>query len=201
MTTDIKLCSDALVLLGENAISSFDDGSDAETMGNLYEMVVEDLLSSYRWRFASTEVALTRIEVPTVTRWASAWQLPIDLLNIHKIHTGDPDYPVPFDVYIDQLVCNEDGENLVVYCDMTLRVEEAMFRPYFKTALIYALAAAAAMPVTGKESVAGFYANMALDKLMKAKLIESQGRTTPNINTSRLVRARAGSRGYRGDVA
>ena len=203
MVTDIKMCSDALVLLGENPIASFDDGSDAETMGAIYEMVVEDLLASYRWRFASVEVGLTQLENPPIMRWSSAWQLPIELLNIHSAHLGDPDRPITFDVYKDMLVTNDPGEGAIVYCDMTVRVEEAIFRPYFRTALIYALAAAGAMPVTGKEQLAGYYGNLAELKLQRAKLVESQGRTTKNVDTSRLVRARLGPRGQlvRGEVS
>ena len=58
MSTDIQLCSRALVMIGANPITAL-DGSDTSTEATvaiqIYETAVKDLLSRSRWRFAAKQ--------------------------------------------------------------------------------------------------------------------------------------------------
>ena len=51
--TDVSICSKALLKIGAQTITSFEDGTaEAEVAANLYPLVRDSLLSAYPWSFA-----------------------------------------------------------------------------------------------------------------------------------------------------
>ena len=61
MLTKIDLCSIALLKLGENPIQSLtDDSAAAKLSRTLYDTVIDALLASHPWRFATQEITLTK---------------------------------------------------------------------------------------------------------------------------------------------
>lgn len=58
MATDIEICSNALLLIGDTAISSFSDsGAGAEAANDFYQETKNEVLSYHPWTFAMKEVA------------------------------------------------------------------------------------------------------------------------------------------------
>ena len=54
--TPLDICSRALILIGAEPISSFDDGTTEATVAvNMYEDVVQAALVNSRWRFATNQ--------------------------------------------------------------------------------------------------------------------------------------------------
>ena len=60
--TDISICSNALLKIGAESITSFLDGTaEAEVAANLYPMIRDGLLASYPWSFAVGQKSLPRL--------------------------------------------------------------------------------------------------------------------------------------------
>ena len=84
--TRFDICNKALVLVGANIITSFEEATTESTVaGQLYESTLEAMLTRVRWRFASKQVQLSKLAVDPLARWESAHQLPADALLIHTI--------------------------------------------------------------------------------------------------------------------
>mgnify|MGYP001480710199 FL=1 len=59
----LDICSRALILIGAEPISSFDDGStEALVCVNLYEDIVRTSLTNTRWRFSTNQKVLNRMK-------------------------------------------------------------------------------------------------------------------------------------------
>ena len=60
--TGVRICSDALLLLGARAITSFNDGTDASSVcDRLYPNVRDFTLMMYRWSFSVKKIALAQL--------------------------------------------------------------------------------------------------------------------------------------------
>lgn len=199
--SDIRICSNALVMLGAEPITSFNDGGPGVSAGQLYPSCVQDLLSRYRWRFASGEVQLSKLLVAPRTRWRAAYQLPPGLLNVHQVTAGsatnlgqgDGD-TIAYDTYLDTIVCNVDDDATAVFADCTFLVGEDLFRPYFTAFLEHEMAARLAVPVTAKVDLAAMMEAKALRHFMLAKSLDAQSQTPRQIPHGRFVAARMGGR-------
>jgi hypothetical protein len=72
--TGVRICSDALLLLGARAITSFNDGTDASSVcDRLYPNVRDSTLMMYRWSFSMKKIALAQL----VTWQRLALRIPI----------------------------------------------------------------------------------------------------------------------------
>jgi hypothetical protein len=77
----IALCSRALIKIGANTISSFDEGSaEADVAANLYSSARDALLSSHPWSFAIAQSELSKLAEEPVADYAYAYQLPAGIL-------------------------------------------------------------------------------------------------------------------------
>jgi hypothetical protein len=60
--TPLDICSRALILIGADPISSFDDGTTEATVAvNMYEDVAQSALVNTRWRFATNQKVLNQL--------------------------------------------------------------------------------------------------------------------------------------------
>lgn len=189
--TDIDVASKALVLIGANPISDFDDGSTEATVAdNIYEMIVESALTRVRWRFASGQVQLSRLTNTPVGRWDSAYQKPTspNMLALHAVQVIDNN--IKFDIYEDKIYCNATEDDVVVL-DYTYRSATADWPPYFVRALVYDLAGVFAGSIAQKGELADHYENRGEYFYSKGANVEAQQRTTKAINTRKnLVNSR-----------
>jgi len=66
--TDIKICSDALLMLGANPISSFTEGTDESNIcSSLYEDIKRQTIATYPWSFSFKKVQLARLVTTPTT--------------------------------------------------------------------------------------------------------------------------------------
>ena len=69
----IDICSRALILIGAEPITSFDDDtSEALIAGNMYEDIARSNLVSTRWRFATNQAVLNRLSDDPTGRFNAA---------------------------------------------------------------------------------------------------------------------------------
>ncbi len=87
--SDIALCSRALIRLGAQPVTSFDDGTaESEIAGALYPVVRDAMLSAYNWSFAVGQANLNQLEAPPLADYQYAFQLPSDFLRAMSAGAG-----------------------------------------------------------------------------------------------------------------
>ena len=134
MASKIQLISNALILIGDPPITSLEGNSRAQTVANnLYDNIVQNELTKYRWGFARKKIQLDlTTEVPVGTEWQSIYQLPADLLFLIKINPQ-----VPYGLYGDKLYCNASS---AIFADYIYNAPESTWPVYFSKMIEYALA-------------------------------------------------------------
>jgi hypothetical protein len=181
-TTNIQICSNALILVGHGAIASFTDGgAGANTAAALYDTTYENLLSQYRWRFASAKKSLNRLVSAPLNEFEFAYQMPSNYIVSVGINPR-----VDFEIYEDKLYTNASAVDL----DYIFKPDESKLPGYFQRLLELNLASIFAIPVTDNSTKAEEYRKMYSDQLRAARNIDSQSRPANAIMDSPLVDAR-----------
>jgi len=192
MASKIDICSNALKLIGDEPINSFDEpGAGAKVSNALYQTTKETLLSSHPWSFALKQQRLNRLsQAPDKkTGFSYAFQLPTDLIRIWSIQDYS-DY-----ILINGFLYSNSKQLLCTYIYDT---EETALPPQFVKALEYALASDFAIAITENQSMAGLYEQKAMMKISQAKTIDSQGRPQQAFIDSPLINARQGGNIFSG---
>ena len=142
MASDIDIASNALILIGDNPISSFTEpGAGATAAANLYPDTYKQLLSEHPWTFALKEQKLNQLsqQPDPLTNWKYAYQNPTDLIRYWAV--------MPHSNYamVGNLTYSNQNELLARY---VYKVAESQLPPHFQKALEYKLAADFALLVT-----------------------------------------------------
>lgn len=168
-TSDIKIASNALQLLGHSAITSFDEGTaGAEIASAMYDITYESLLTEYRWRFATKKTQLARLVDAPLDDFLYKYQLPSDLLYLIRPTIANLNY----EVYEDTI--HTDATELKI--DYIYNIEADKLPPYYVVVLQYMLASQFAIPITGSESKANLYFQQFETQLKKAKFADATQR-------------------------
>lgn len=167
-TTAISICSNALVLLGHDTISSFEEeGIGAKVANNFYETTYRAKLVDYEWDFASRKVLLTKLTAEPLNTWKYAYQIPSN--HLRTITT----YPhSDYEIFEDKIFSNNDNLQL----DYIYRVDESFLPPAYRESLELYLASKWAIPVTENATNAGIYLDMYEKQTRKAKSIDSMSK-------------------------
>jgi len=156
--TGISICSDALIMLGAKAITSFNDGTDeSSTCDRLYPDIRDSLLVQYPWSFTMKKVKLARLVTIPNSVWRYEYQLPGDRLTSPRAvyNRGNPGSPVQKDWEIqgDKLLTNLDE----VFIDYQFQTPEFAMPQYFVQLLKYHMAWHLAMPITEQMDKAQYW--------------------------------------------
>lgn len=175
-TSAISICSNALILLGDNPISSFSDpGAGAQTASNLYESSYINLLSMHRWRFATKKATLSRLTSNPINEWQYQYQLPVDNVAMITMYpNGD------YELYGDKLYTHSS----TVEIDYVYRVDESQLPLWFAKTVEFYLAMQFAIPVTGNSTRLGEMQELFKQQLRSAKNIDSSIRPNTGVYDS-----------------
>lgn len=169
--SDIALCSRALLKLGADTLTSFDEGTaEAEVAANLYPSIRDALLSAHPWGFATGQVSLAKLVASPLADYASAFQLPADFLR--ALSAGHPGRGRGIDYRIAEKRLNANADQLTL--TYIFRPEEDSFPPFFDQMLIARLAAEFCIPITESTSRADALYRLAEQEFRRAKQIDSQ---------------------------
>ena len=186
--SDIDIAARALVLIGAEPITSFTSTStEALVASNIYEDVVQTALCASRWRFATNQAVLNLLTDAPTGRFATAHQLPNDLLMLHAITVNSAN--IEYNVYGDKVFSDMSSGDVVV-ADYSFRAGEQDFPSYFTLSVEYALAAAFALAIARDEQLATMFEKKAAQLMQQAKTLDSQQQTTRRIRTSRFIAER-----------
>jgi hypothetical protein len=168
---DIALCSRALIRLGAQPISSFDDGSaEAEICGALYPQSRDAILSAYGWGFATGVVALLKLDENPINGYKHAFALPNDFLRALSAGNDGLSHGIDYRIMNGKLFTNAD----TIILTYIYRVDESAFPPFFQTALIMRLAAELCIPLTENTSRFDAMMRIAETEFAKARQIDAQ---------------------------
>ena len=153
--TGVSICSDALLLIGAKAISSFNDGTDESSVcDRLYPDIRDSTLVMYPWSFSMKKVQLAQLITTPTTVWRYEYQLPGDkLANPRAVYnSANSGSPVQKDWEIqgDRLLTNLTS----VYIDYQFSVPEFAMPQYFVQLLKYMVAWHIAETVTEQQDKA-----------------------------------------------
>jgi len=184
MATKIDIASNALVLIGDNTINSFEDtGAGAKAANALYDIEYEAMLTEHRWTFAQNKAVLSRLTAAPENTWQYAFQIPTNL-NLLMVFGVYPDSP--YDIYGDEIYSN----NTTCEIDYIYKVDESKLPSAFVNALQMRLASKFAVFIADDNTMAEVYAGQAHEALNVAKRIDSQSRTTQRIKSAPFLAVR-----------
>lgn len=185
--TDLSLCSKALLKIGAQTITSFEDGTaEADVAANLYPIIRDGLLSSYPWSFAVCQKRLARLESAPLADYQYAYQLPADILRIISAGVGTRGKGMEYRVCENKIYTNSP-EVILTYI---YRVGEELFPTFFSEILVSKLAAEFCLPLTESSTRAEFLNKKFEDECKRARLIDAQQATPLKFEDFTLVEAR-----------
>ena len=181
----VAVCSRALILVGAEPITSFDDGNnEALIASNMYEDVARSSLLNTRWRFSTNQAVLNRLSDAPTGRFDAAYQLPSGWLMTHVVTVNDT--PIEYQTHGDKLFCNEAASSELVL-DLTYRADEQGWPSYFTIAVEYELASVFAVSLARDQSLAQLMSQQAATSMMRARNLDAQQQTTRKLSTSRFI--------------
>ena len=186
MATDIGMASNALLLLGDDPISSFNDaGKGAQTAAAFYPETYKAVLSEYPWPFAlkEQELSLLSQKPDPLVSFTNAFQLPTDMIRLWRV------FPRQNYELINDLLYTNAPKVLARYIH---KVSEVQLPPHFVKAMEYKLASDFAISVTEDQGRMDRYFNLYINQVAKAMSIESQGKPQQPIQDSPFVDVRHG---------
>ena len=185
--SDIALCSRALIRLGAQPITSFDDGTaESEIADALYGPVRDALISAYSWSFAMGQAHLAQLDDAPLADYQYAFQLPSDFLRAMSAGIGGRGRGLNYRITRNVLHSNADDVTLTYI----FRPNEEEFPPYFDSVLISKLSAEFCIPVTENTSRAETLYRMADLEFQRARQIDAQQDSPVQIEDFSLIKAR-----------
>jgi len=184
----IDICSRALILIGAEPITSFNDNTtEALVAVNMYEDVAQASLCNTRWSFATEQAQLNRLTDEPTGRYDAAYQLPSNLLMLNAITVNDN--KTKHRIYGDKVFTNTSAADEVI-ADYIYRADESDWPSFFTLAVEYALAAIFASSIARNEGLTQIMEIKANNLMAKARNLDSQQNTTQKLTTSRFITER-----------
>lgn len=170
MPTPISICSAALLMIGADEISSFEEGTrEAKLCLNLYQTTLDELLQTYPWRFATLQTQLARHVKTPLFGYGHAYALPPNLLRLLQTQ-GVEDYRI----FEDGLHTNAQN----VYITYIARPKEQQMPAYFTRIVEFKMAEILALALQEDLTKSRLLADRADSQLIRARGIDAQQQTT-----------------------
>lgn len=192
MATDVSICSNALLLLGDNTIAALSppDPTDAGTAcANLYPQVRDWLLRSHTWNCAVKRVVLapdvlTPAETANLFDYSFRFSIPDDWLR--TLQVGQRDEGVDYQQEGRKFLCDESVFYLVYVFKNTV---ESTYDSMLVQALTIAMKAALAYPITKSVAVMNSCVAELKDVLKQARSVDGLDNPPDTFGDFRLFNA------------
>jgi hypothetical protein len=161
--TGITICSDALIMLGAKAITSFNDGTDESSVcDRLYPDIRDSTLVMYPWTFNTKKIQLAQLLTPPGSVWKYAYQLPGDkLANPRAVYDTAAVGASPnkdWEIQGDQLLTNLPA----VFINYQYSAGEFAWPQYFVQLMKYMMSWHLALPITEQSDRAQYWQAVAV---------------------------------------
>jgi len=165
---DISLASNALILLGHEPISSFEETTaGAQVAANLYDHSYKSILTTHRWRFATKQAKLARLSAEPQNVYKYQFQMPTDLLYMIRVVNVRE-----YEVYEDKVYSHQKDIDI----EYIYEIDSDRLPSYYAKMFEYYLASQFSIPITGDIDKASFYSQQYEKALIKAKFADSSQR-------------------------
>jgi hypothetical protein len=193
--TKVDIASRALVMIGSNPISSFnDDTTEALVTNTIYEEVVESTLTRHNWRFATGQQQLSLLANAPTGRFEYAYQIPANPECLKILAVTVNDALIQYSRYEDKIYLDGFGSQNAVIMDYIFRQSEDQFPPHFRLAVEYKLASIFGGSVARDAALVREFDQLSERQLLIAKNTDSQETTTKTLSTDRFITERRSSR-------
>lgn len=186
-TSDVQICSNALLMLDQETISSFTDGTTRATKAaNLWPNSRDAVLRSHPWNCAVRRVTLAADTAAPAYGFLYAHQLPGDLLRVLEV--GDEaDGPYTYRIESNKLLCDDTPIPLrYVWRNTDVTTYDALL----VHALELYMAAMLAYPMTHSTSLRESMLNDYQAVIRSARGVDGQEEPHPQVGDSPLIAAR-----------
>ena len=186
-TSDVQICSNALLLLGDETIASFDEGTTRATLcSNLWPTVRDAVLRSHPWNCAMVRVALAADTTTPAFDWSYQFSLPGDFLRVWTVGKDDQAL-VDWAVEGFKLLCDE----AIAYFRYIKRLENAAaYDALLTRAMTTGMAKALAYPITKSMTTVEAMAKLHEMDLREARTVDGMEGTGEISTDSALLRVR-----------
>lgn len=167
MSSPVSICSNALLLLGSQPISSFDETSDsAKLCSNLWETVRDGVLRAHPWNCAIKRANLAPKAEAPVYGFSYAFTMPADLLRLLEADTA-------YDYKIEGRDILADENPL--YIKYVFKNEDySTYDTLLVDALVAAMQASLAYPITKSTTQQEAAWKIYSEKLKLARAVDGQ---------------------------
>ena len=179
MATEIEIASNALLLLGDDAITSL---TDDPVVNGIFEETYKSVLMTYPWSFALADETLTPSTEPfDETGYSKAFAMDSETLRVWAV------FPIQnYRIVGYRLYTNASAATV----RHVRRVDTSLLPATVQKALEYKLASDFAMSITEDINKANFYEQKYLDALAMAQTIDAQQHPPEPIMRNPLSRKR-----------
>lgn len=140
MASQVAICNLALLKFGSITITSItEDTREARACHSLWELVRDDILYSYPWKFALTRYSLgTPLTADPEFEYDYQYTLPADCLRVYEMYGSDEEWTVEKGV----LLSNRNSADDDIYIRYIAKITDCtQYNPAFVKCLATALAA------------------------------------------------------------
>ena len=169
----LNIVNAALVELGaQGGLNSLDDPDPrAAQARRIYPIVRDAMLSSHPWGFALHRVSIAKDAARPAFGWSYAYSLPSDYLQAYRLN-GELMARLRWAAEGDKLLTDEDSPIALHYIR---RVEDTtQWRAWFDDAMVAAVAARLALPVTATSTVVAAARQEAQRRLAEARWMDAK---------------------------
>lgn len=144
----VELCNRALARLGKERISSLTTGDELTNYCNIFlGEAIEGILSVHSWNGAKKRIQLAELAITPEYRFAHAYALPVDFVNLCSASIDDSEYWIEGSEFL-----TDEAEVWITY---VARPSDPTILPgYLKLAITTKLAFLLTTPLTSSESLA-----------------------------------------------
>jgi hypothetical protein len=173
MATDVEICSNALLLLGDNPIASLSDGTPRATIcANVFGLAKADILRKHPWNCTIKRVILSPESAAPAFDWKHQFVRPADWLRTVQI--GYRDNPLEYAVEGVRIMANTTVLPMVYVANVT----EGEWDSLLTMVMVKRMEMDLAYPITKSTSLRDslkqeFYA-LGVGVLAQAKTIDGQ---------------------------
>lgn len=186
--TNVEICSNALVLIGDKPIASFDSaqGPRADVANQLFPNLRDATLRMHPWNSCRTRVSLPALSTPPAYGWAYQYQLPADFLRVVLVGKQASDN-IAYEI--------ENGLLLADITPLPLKyiyrnTNVAQYDALLTQTLIAHCAWAFAYPLTRSQALRDSMQKYLNDTLQKARTINGQEKYPEQLGDESLYRSR-----------
>lgn len=184
--TPVSICSNALMMLGDTPISSFDDGTDrARLASNIWPTARDYVLRRHPWNCAIKREILNPDETPPAFDYAYQFTLPGDFLRVLSI--GEEGDRIPYKVEGRKILCDEPAL-LLRY--IWLNDNPATWDSLLVWGMTQVMRAVFAYGITQSTSLEQLVETVMRDVLKQARAVDGQEDHPDALDDSPLLAAR-----------